>query len=48
MPRARNHPSCDTAHADTPHPPRAAGASTPQWIIDAVCGRIKVLQSEQA
>ena len=26
----------------------AAGASTPQWIIDAVCRRIKALQSEQA
>jgi len=24
----------------------AAGASTPQWIIDAVCARIKALQSE--
>ena len=33
------------------HRPRvgvAAGASTPQWIIDAVCERIKALQSEQA
>ena len=26
----------------------AAGASTPQWIIDAVCRRIKALQSELA
>ena len=24
----------------------AAGASTPQWIVDAVCARIKALQSE--
>ncbi len=33
---------------DRPRVGVAAGASTPQWIIDAVCERIKVLQSEQA
>jgi 4-hydroxy-3-methylbut-2-enyl diphosphate reductase len=29
-----------------PHVGVAAGASTPQWIIDAVCARIRALQSE--
>jgi len=33
---------------DRPRVGVAAGASTPQWIIDAVCERIKALQSEQA
>lgn len=32
---------------DRPRVGVAAGASTPQWIIDAVCDRIKVLQSER-